>query len=70
VSIKSEIEEYQNLIMDLTRLIKGNKYKDEIRSTKKRIKEIEEKITLLKAEQQTLNEIQQDNLKDFTDYLK
>jgi predicted nucleic acid-binding Zn-ribbon protein len=70
VSIKSEIEGYQNLIMDLTKLVKGNKYKDEIRSTKKRIKEIEDKITLLKAEQQTLNELQQDNSKDFTGYLK
>ena len=70
MSIKSEIEEYQNLIMDLTKLVKGNKYKDEIRSTKKRIKEIEDKITLLKAEQQTLNELQQDNSKDFTGYLK
>lgn len=70
MSIKSEIEGYQNLIMDLTKLVKGNKYKDEIRSTKKRIKEIEDKITLLKAEQQTLNELQQDNSKDFTGYLK
>lgn len=67
MSITTEIEYWQDRILDLAKRIEGNKYKDEVRHYRKKIREAEENIIILKSELETLKEIQRDDMKDFLD---
>ena len=67
MSITTEIEYWQDRILDLAKRIEGNKYKDEVRQLRKKIREAEENIIILKSELETLKEIQRDDMKDFLD---
>ena len=65
MSIETDIEFYQNLILDYQKLITGNKYKDEIKRYKKKIREYEYAIILLKTIRKECSKIVDDNVTDF-----
>lgn len=65
MSIETDIEFYQNLILDYQKLITGNKYKDEVKRYRKKIREYEYAIILLKTIRKECSKIVDDNVTDF-----
>ena len=65
MSIETDIEFYQNLILDYQKLITGNKYKDEVKRYRKKIREYEYAIILLKTIRKECTKIVDDNVTDF-----
>ena len=65
MSIETDIELYQNLILDYQKLITGNKYKDEVKRYRKKKREYEYAIILLKTIRKECSKIVDDNVTDF-----
>ena len=65
VDIQNEIQAMQDKILNYQKLITGNKYKDEVKRYRKKIREYEYAIILLKTIRKECSKIVDDNVTDF-----